>query len=378
MSDLGPGLTAVVGISQFVCTCVFRQFQVLCGPAALLKVIGKAFGIDNAGGYCESARSEQRDLTIIAGCIIHIFTSQDDRGLDLERIRHISGDGGIDIGDDASAIDIGNNQVVLIAADGIWGQIMNVNPYWAGYCSVLVNVNDIAAMGGKPLAMVNIMSINHEDIYEDLLTGIKDGCLKFGVPMVGGHLHPDGDCDSVGVAIVGIAQKDKLITSFDAKTGDKVIVAIDLDGKPHEMFSLNWDTTYDKDDQLVRDQITAVQYLAEHDYIKAGKDISNPGILGTLEMLLETSGKGAVVNLEDIPRNESVEWVDWLRSYPGSGFVFTASEDKCDYIKQYLAKYSIEAEVVGDVTDTNSLYLNYGDEQAEVFNQDKNPVFIFK
>ena len=36
---------------------------------------------------------------------------------------------------------------------------MNVNPYWAGYCSVLVNVNDIAAMGGKPLAMVNIMSI---------------------------------------------------------------------------------------------------------------------------------------------------------------------------------------------------------------------------
>ena len=48
---------------------------------------------------------------------------------------NVSGDVVIDIGDDASAIDIGNNQVVLIAADGIWGQIMNVNPYWAGYCS---------------------------------------------------------------------------------------------------------------------------------------------------------------------------------------------------------------------------------------------------
>ena len=253
---------------------------------------------------------------------------------------NVSGDVIIDIGDDASAVDIGNNQVVLIAADGIWGQIMNVNPYWAGYCSVLVNVNDIAAMGGKPLAMVNIMSINHDEIYEDLLTGIKDGCLKFGVPMVGGHLHPDGDSDSVGVAIVGIAQKDKLITSFDAKTGDKVIVAIDLDGKPHEMFSLNWDTTYDKDAQLVRDQITAVQYLAEHDYIKAGKDISNPGILGTLEMLLETSEKGANVNLEDIPKNENMPWNDWLKSYPGSGFVFTASKDKCDFICDYLAEYS--------------------------------------
>ena len=144
------------------------------------------------------------------------------------------------------------------------------------------------------------------------------------------------------------------------------------------MVSFNWDTTYDKDAQLVQDQITAVQSLAEHDYIKSGKDISNPGILGTLEMLLETSCKGAVVNLEDIPRNENVEWVDWLRSYPGSGFVFTANEEKCDFIKEYLAKYSIEANVVGEVNDTNSLYLNYGDEQAEVFNQEKNPVFIFR
>ena len=288
---------------------------------------------------------------------------------------NVSGDVIIDIGDDASAVDIGNNQVILIAADGIWGDIMNVNPYWAGYCSVLVNVNDIAAMGGKPLAMVNIMSINNDEIYEDLLTGIKDGCLKFGVPMVGGHLHPDAECDSVGVAIVGIAQKDKLITSFGAEVGDKVIVAIDLDGKPHEMFSLNWDTTYDKDAQLVQDQITAVQYLAEHDYIKSGKDISNPGILGTLEMLLETSGKGAEVNLLDIPINEKMSWNDWLKSYPGSGFVFTASEDKCEFIKEYLAKYSIEANVVGEVTDTNSLYLTYEDKRIEVFNQDKNPVF---
>lgn len=296
----------------------------------------------------------------------------------LNEAYNVSGDVIIDIGDDASAIDIGDGQVILIAADGIWGDIMNVNPYWAGYCAVLVNVNDIAAMGGKPLAMVNIMSISNDEIYEELLCGIKDGCLKFGVPMVGGHLHPDGEVDSLGVAIVGIAKKDKLITSFGAEVGDKIIVAIDLDGKPHEMFALNWDTTYDKDEKLVQDQITAVQYLAEHDYIKSGKDISNPGILGTLEMLLETSDKGAIVNLEDIPKNENMQWDDWLRSYPGSGFVFTASADYCEYIKHYLSRYSIQAEVVGEITDSNSLLLNYKGQQEEVFNQEKNPVFISK
>ena len=65
----------------------------------------------------------------------------------LSESYNVSGDVVIDIGDDASAIDIGDNQVILVAADGIWGQIMNVNPYWAGYCSVLVNVNDIAGWG---------------------------------------------------------------------------------------------------------------------------------------------------------------------------------------------------------------------------------------
>ena len=82
----------------------------------------------------------------------------------LGEVYNISGEVLLDFGDDASAIDIGNGQVMLIAADGIWGDIMNVNPYWAGYCSVLVNVNDIAAMGGKPLAMVNIMSISNDEI----------------------------------------------------------------------------------------------------------------------------------------------------------------------------------------------------------------------
>ena len=79
-----------------------------------------------------------------------------------------------------------------------------------------------------------------------------------------------------------------------------------------------------------------------------------------------------------LPKNENMEWVDWLRVYPGSGFVFTADEDYCGYIKEYLARFSIEAEVVGEITDSNSLYLTYRDEKIEVFNQEKNPIFIFR
>ena len=95
-------------------------------------------------------------------------------------------------------------------------------------------------------------------------------------------------------------------------------------------------------------------------------------------MLLETSKKGAIVNLEEIPKNDSVEWENWLKSYPGSGFVFTADEKNCNYIKEYLSKYSIVANVVGEITSGSSLYLKYDDKKIEVFNQENNPIFLFK
>lgn len=294
----------------------------------------------------------------------------------LGDVYNITGDVLLDFGDDASAIDIGDNQVVLLAADGIWGDLMNVDPYWAGYCAVLVNVNDIAAMGGKPIAMVNIMAVDNEEIYEEILSGIVDGCRKFNVPMVGGHLHPDAEYNSLDVAIAGIASKDSLITSSGANVGDKVLVAIDTDGRQYPGIPLNWDTTYEKDAKLVQDQIKIMQKIAEEHLPSAGKDISNPGTLGTLEMLLESSGVGASVELEKIPRNENVDWDMWLRAYPGAAFVMTAPEENAQAIIDALSPYSFEVAVIGDVIEEKKLYLSSGDEKLVLFDQNSNPVLV--
>ena len=294
----------------------------------------------------------------------------------LGDVYNITGDVLLDFGDDASAIDIGDNQVVLLAADGIWGDLMNVDPYWAGYCAVLVNVNDIAAMGGKPIAMVNIMAVDNDEIYDEILSGIVDGCRKFNVPMVGGHLHPDAEYNSLDVAIAGIASKDSLITSSGAKVGDKVLVAIDTDGRQYPGIPLNWDTTYEKDAKLVQDQIKIMQKIAEEHLPSAGKDISNPGTLGTLEMLLEASGVGANVELEKIPRNEDVDWDMWLRAYPGAAFVMTAPEENAQAIIDALSPYSFEVAVIGDVIEEKKLYLSSGDEKLVLFDQNSNPVLV--
>src|SRR5512136_2638300 len=68
-------------------------------------------------------------------------------------------------GEDAAVIRHGD-QALLLAADGIWSKLMEADPYWAGYCSVLVNIHDIAAMGGHPIAMVDIFSISKSTVQE--------------------------------------------------------------------------------------------------------------------------------------------------------------------------------------------------------------------
>lgn len=277
-------------------------------------------------------------------------------------------------GDDASAIDIDDGKVVLMAADGIWGKLMDADPYWAGYCAVLVNVNDIAAMGAKPIAMVNVLSINDKDIFDDVLRGINDGCKKFNVPMVGGHLHPDSPYNSLDVSIIGIANKDAIITSSDANVGDNILVAIDLDGRQHPKFDLNWDTTTHKSPELVRSQIIAMETLGKRKLVTAGKDISNPGILGTLGMLIEASKCGAEIFIDKIPKAPDIPIDTWLKLYPGSGFVLTAKDECVEECISILEEFKLITSVVGKIKEGNKLYLINKKEKELLFDNSSKPI----
>ncbi len=285
----------------------------------------------------------------------------------LDDTYNISGRTALGFGDDASAIDIGNNNLLLMAADGMWGRLMEGDPRWAGYCSVLVNVNDIAAMGGVPMGMTNVISINNKEICNEIMMGIKEGVEKFGVPMVGGHIHPDTPYTALDVAITGIVSKDDVITSCGANVGDKIIIGIDLDGQQHPNFPLNWDTTTHKTPEMVQAQILVMNNIARKHLLTAGKDISNPGILGTLGMLLEASEVGANVELNKIPRNSNVKWEDWLRVYPGSGFILTAKEENVEETIEMLEEVYITSQVAGTIIEERKLNLTHGNQEKTVF-----------
>jgi putative methanogenesis marker protein 2 len=276
-------------------------------------------------------------------------------------------------GEDAAVIDDGE-EVLLLAADGIWSKLMEADPEWSGYCAVLVNVHDIAAMGGWPLALVDVLSVSSQEIAEQVLRGMRKGIEKFNVPIIGGHLHPDTPYSALDVAILGKARKDSVIYSSAARPGEKVIVAVDLDGKVHPRFQINFDSTSFKPPQVVRDQLASMRELGERKLVRAGKDISNPGALGTLGMMLETSRAGARVDLEALPVPEGMSLSSWLKMYPGMGFVVTASpEDEGEVLKAF-GRRGLTAAVIGEVTGERKLIIRSGTESTTLFDLESESV----
>jgi putative methanogenesis marker protein 2 len=265
-------------------------------------------------------------------------------------------------GDDSAALKLGTDDI-LFASDGIWTQLHS-DPFWAGYCSVLVNVNDIYAMGGVPLGMTNNVSYTSDEEGKQVANGIREACEKFNVAMVGGHTHPDADFLSISVSVIGRA--NRLITSTGCRDGDDLIVAIDLDGKKRADF-MNWDSTSHKPSEVVLGQLGCLVKLAENEMVTAGKDISNPGILGTIGMLLETSGKGASVDLDSIPIPEEVEMNEWVLMYPGFGFALTCDPELSREVIRVFQEKHVVAAIVGTIIGDKKFIIKGGGEEGVLF-----------
>ncbi len=269
-------------------------------------------------------------------------------------------------GEDAAVIDNGN-EVMLLAADGIWSKLMEADPEWAGYCSVLVNVHDIAAMGGWAIAMVDVLSVSDQEISDAVLSGMRKGIEKFNVPIIGGHLHPDTPYNALDVAILGKARKDSVVLSSTAQPGEFIIVAVDLDGNVHPSFKINFDSTSFKDRGTLLKQLDSMRALAEGGLIRSGKDISNPGMLGTLGMLLESSKVGAVVDLDVIPIPAGLGLAAWLKMYPGMGFIVTVKQANVDEVLQVFQKRYLTSAIIGKIVKDRKLIIHSGRDRAVLF-----------
>lgn len=267
----------------------------------------------------------------------------------------------IHLGDDCAAIPDGDGYL-LLAAEGLWPVLVEADPWFAGWCAVLVNVSDIYAMGGRPVAVVDALWSQSTEAANTLWAGMLAASKAFNVPIVGGHTNCHSSYDAIAVAILGRAQK--LLTSFNAQPGDVLVLVADFEGQPHAKYPF-WDAATMKAPADLQTNLALLPQLAESGLCDTAKDISMGGVIGTTLMLLETSGRGAMLDLAAIPCPPTLTLEQWLISFPSYGFLLSVRPDNLAAVQSLFHPRPLVCEPIGTVTSGHKLSLQQAGECLE-------------
>jgi len=265
--------------------------------------------------------------------------------------------GNIRIGDDCAAIPEGDG-FLLFAAEGMLESFVEGDPWFAGYSAVMVSLSDVAAMGGRPLAIVDVLWTPNLPQSAAIWDGIAAASRAYNVPIVGGHTTVTGR-GSVFLAAAILGKAQRLITSFDARPGDDLLMVVDLRGsyRGEKPF---WNASVGAPPQRLRDNLCLLPTLAEQGWCCAGKDISNGGVVGTLSMLLGCSQIGAELSLDRLPRPKNVALERWLISFPSFGYLLSVARRYSSKTVALFEEVGIACARVGQMTESRSLTLSYG------------------
>lgn len=257
-------------------------------------------------------------------------------------------------GDDAAAIPARDGTWDLLAGEGFMPQFVQDDPWFAGWCGVMVNLSDIAAMGGRPTALLDAVWAPDATSAAPLLAGLRDAAIAYGVPIVGGHTNLHSQELNLAVSVTGRAER--LISSFAAMPGDVLIAAIDHRGQYRPRFD-NWCAALDAPHERLRGDYELLPKLAEAGLVDAGKDISQGGIVGTALMLAESSRCGFDIEMGDIPLPSGVELGRWLRTFPSFGFLLSVRPERTNAVCATFAARGISAAAIGRATDSSRIDL---------------------
>lgn len=282
----------------------------------------------------------------------------------------LSGASAVPVGDDCAAIADGDGYL-LLAIEGFINEFVAADPWFAGWCGVMVNIADVAAMGGRPIAVVDAVWADGELSAAPLLAGLRAASDRFGVPIVGGHTNLRTDRAQLSVAILGRAKR--LLTSFDARPGERLIAAIDLRGRYRDPFP-NWEAATQAPAARLRQDLELLPVIAEVGLARAAKDISQGGIVGTATMLAECSGVGIEIDVGRIPAPAGVDLDRWLLTFPSFGYLLSVEPNDVADVVEHFVRRGIAAADIGAMTQGSQVAIASGDAREIIWDFASQPL----
>jgi len=208
--------------------------------------------------------------------------------------------------DDAAVYRLDAERALIVTADFFTPVVDDA--YDFGAIAAANALSDVYAMGGMPLLAINLVAFPPDlpDVLAEVLRGGAEMVKEAGVALAGGHTIQDKE-PKYGLAVIGLAHPDRLLTRGGARPGDALVLTKPLgtgiivtafkrgQAEPaHLAGAVRWMTALNR---------TASRIAVEVG-LQAATDVTGFGLLGHAREMALASGVGMEIRMRDVPLME--------------------------------------------------------------------------
>lgn len=283
-------------------------------------------------------------------------------------------------GENAGIIDVGQNKAVVFKIES-HNHPSYIEPFQGSTTGVGGILRDVFTMGARPIAFLNSLRFGQlsfpktKYLLQRVIEGIGSYGNCIGVPTVGGECYFDKSYNYnilVNAMCVGIAEKDKIFYSSASEVGAKVLYAGSKTGRDGinaaVMASAEFDDKIESKKPTIqvgdpfqgKKVMEACLELMQQDCIIAVQDMGAAGLTCSSVEMADKGGNGIEINLDNVPKHdETMSAYELMLSESQERMLLVIKPSKMNIAKDIFAKWEIEAQEIGTITNSKRIIVNY-------------------
>ena len=263
-----------------------------------------------------------------------------------------------------------------------------------GIDAVAMCVNDVLVQGALPMFFLDYIAVgkNHPQVIEQIVKGVADGCVQAECTLIGGEtaempdMYDEHHYDLAGFC-VGAVDRSRLLDGQKIAAGD-VLIGLPSSGCHSNGFSLirkvllkdaklDLQATFEElggktlAEELLtptRIYVKAIKHLLDKVDIKGMSHITGGGFYENVPRMLK-EGQGVRIDLNSYPSKPIFDLIARCGNIGkqemcnvfnmGIGFILAVDPGDVEKVQQLLAEIDEPSYVIGEVTDTGSVDLQW-------------------
>ena len=250
----------------------------------------------------------------------------------------------------------------MVGGEAILPSFVAADPHGAGVAAVTTNLNDLAAMGAWPLALVDTVT-GPRPVIQRVLEGMRWAAGLYQVPVVGGHLTvTGGHPGSRPSASAGPTARCPPVSRGPGSRWWSAAASMGGCGPTFPFFP-----SFDERGERLAGDVRLLAEGASRGWVAAAKDVSMAGLVGSLAMLLECNRLGVTLDLDALPVPAGVTLEQWLTCFPCFAFLLCVPAGREAECLRAFTDRGLAAAVAGTLDGTGQLRLRSAGQVATAF-----------